>query len=525
MAIHTRFLSAALAVSLLVTAGCTPSKGKEAEAAAPCTPSPTATVLVTAAPTKTPVPTATPVPDPLLKAWHLTDRDLTLTLQPGGGYEALWHDRSARGSFEAREGLLTLTSSAGLQQTLSYVCDGSTLTLMQRGQEPLVLTAAADSAFTLSPNEAGALSEGLGENAPAIDLVYVNKGVVTVELVPGTAAKDYCMTCLSTPLVENSKNWMAVEGDVFTTFKYDGSYNLFIRDEQGRISDPWPFVVDSGYTYIIRSEGLTSLKTPLEETVAAAGSSVEELNRAVAEDISEAGFYTRMGAITSGVSAVSRMAELGYSIPYQGQGKYQDRDDWGFNPLWGSRLQHPTEDGNGKYYFTGMQCVGSIVWALKQAGLDISNGSTGWDIGRLGELQRSNDNKIKHYQAKSGDFVQVNKHYEMVLDRIDTDQDGEADSFLFYEMMAPHLTFLILTYRNVQGRNWFNMDAMYNNQGRRSDRNRIWVGTSHIPAEDFPDYLQAAQKASDETRALNRFARICGLMGLNENFPTWEDEA
>jgi hypothetical protein len=290
------------------------------------------------------------------------------------------------------------------------------------------------------------------EAASEIAFAYVNAAIVTVEMRNGAIAEDYCFTCLSTPPTEQSPDWIPVHASVFRVFKYDGAYNIFVRDEQGNVSAPYPIRVDSGYTYNIRSEGLTWLKTPLKETVEAAGSSVEALEDAITRDIAEAGFYTREGGVTSAVSAVSHMAELGYSIPYQGGGKYQDEHEWGLNPAWGSKLDHPTKDGNGKYYYSGMQCVGSITWAMKQAGLNTNNESTGWKIGQLGAINRSNDNKIKYDRARSGDFVQVNAHYELVVDRLDTDGDGKADSYLLYEMCAPHLTFLILTFRTMRGR-------------------------------------------------------------------------
>ncbi len=355
-----------------------------------------------------------------------------------------------------------------------------------------------------------------GSDDPAIAYAYADKAVVTVELAPGTEASEYCFTCLDTPPAEDSYDWLPVEGDPFRAFKYDGDYYIFVRDSQGRVSDPYPLSVRSGYIYPIHGGGLTALRQPLSEMLAEAGTSVQALNEAVTEDIVRAGIYTRMGAVTSTASAVSHMAELGYTIPYQGEGKYQDKDDWGFNPDWGARLKFPTNDGNGTYYFTGMQCVGSIVWALKQAGLDISNGATGWQIGRLGEVSRNRDNKIKYYQARSGDFIQVNHHYEMVMDRVDTDGDGTADTFLLYEMESPHLTFLLLPFTTVRYRDYFNMDAVYANQGRLNVKNRIWQGTSHIPQEDFPSWLTAALEHADEDRALDRLMRSLGLIGASE---------
>ena len=523
---------AALVLALLLgLTACTPRGASVSAAATPAppaqetamptdvpetaTPRPTAVPTPEPTPTPTPEPTATPVPDPLVQTWSYEGTGFSLTLQGDGAYRAVLPDRESAGRYTAESGLLSFTAEDGRSTTISYICDGRTLTLIQKGQSDLTLAAAPATAFSLAPNEPGVLPAAQADG-PVIAYAYAAKAVVTVELQEGTEATEYCFSCLDTPPAENSRDWLPVDGNPFRVFKYDGEYFLYVRDEQGRVSDPYPITVNSGYLYPIRAKGLSALRTPLAEMAEAAGTSVMTMNEAVAADIAQAGVYTREGAVTSAVSAISHMAELGYTIPYQGAGKYQEKDDWGFNPEWGAKLKRPTKDGNGVYWYTGMQCVGSIVWALKQAGLDISNASTGWEIGRLGEVKHHRDNKIKHYQLRSGDFIQVNKHYEMVVDRLDTDKDGTADSFLLYEMEAPHLSFLILTFRNVQGRTHFNMDAVYANQGRLNTRNRIWQGTSHIPKEDFPPWLTNALEHADEDRALNRLARSLGLVGASE---------
>ena len=103
------------------------------------------------------------------------------------------------------------------------------------------------------------------------------------------------------------------------------------------------------------------------------------------------------------------------------------------------------------------------------------------------------------------------------MDRVDTDKDGEADAFLLYEMEAPHLSLLLLKFRVIQGRDHFNMDAVYSDQGRLSPKNRIWQGTSHIPKEDFPPWLTAALEHAEENRALDRLTRSLGLIGAEDH--------
>ena len=142
----------------------------------------------------------------------------------------------------------------------------------------------------------------------------------------------FCANAVSDTPDEKSKDWLPVTGDPFKTFKYDGNYYIFLRDEEGRVSEPYPLTVDSGYLYPIKAEGLSALRTPLAEMTEAAGTSVMALNEAVAADVARAGIYTREGAVTSAISAVSHMAELGYTIPYQGQGKYQDKTSGASTP-------------------------------------------------------------------------------------------------------------------------------------------------------------------------------------------------
>lgn len=520
--IGKRGIGLMLAAMLLLPMACVPMQSEkmtaEAEptaAAVLMTPVPTPTPSPTPSPTPTPEPTATPIPDPMAKEWCVQDGAFTLRLEPDGSYQASYGERQVSGTYTAADGFLTFHTETGHVDAVPYRTDGLTLTVAYPGQAELTLAAAGEDAFAVSPEPMGTVTPD-PDAVLEIAFAYVNDAIVTVELKDGAVAEDYCFTCLETPPPENASDWIPVHASTFRVFKYDGDYNIFVRDAEGRISAPYPIRVVSGYTYVIRSEGLTSLKTPLAETVEAAGSSVDALNNAITADIAEAGFYSRLGAVTSAVSAVSHMAELGYSIPYQGEGKYQNEEEWGLNPEWGAKLKFPTKDGNGTYYYTGMQCVGSITWAMKQAGLNTNNASTGWKIGLLGEIKRSKDNKIKCEQAKSGDFIQVNSHYEMIVDRLDTDGDGMADSFLLYEMCAPHLTFLILTFRNVRGRMFFNMDGVYNNTGRLSGKNRFWQ-TYWIPTEVMPERMQTAYAKADQNRALDRLMRGTGLVGAEES--------
>ena len=88
----------------------------------------------------------------------------------------------------------------------------------------------------------------------------------------------------------------------------------------------------------------------------------------------------------------------------------------------------------------------------------------------------------------------------MVVDRLDTDGDGADDSYLTYEMNAPHLAFLVLTFRQVRYRTFYDMEAVFEDAGRLRDEARFWPGSYFIP-----------QAAGGQRRALSRLLCALGL--------------
>lgn len=518
-------------LAALLACGCgAPAAAPEATAipgaaAAQATPEPETVALFVA----TPEVTATPEPDPLVGRWTDARGGFVLTLAADGSFVAEQGGGSASGRYTAGAGTLTLEPDGLPAYAVGYALDGDALRLAQDGQAALPLMregaagagdalAATDPAATDPATPGGATTEPIATDpatpdpgAPVIACAYARRGVVHVELAAGGAAA-YAFTVVETQPAADSPDWADAGGARrFSAFKSDGDYFLWVRGADGSVSEPYPVAVRSGYRYVLRAEGLEALTEPLDGFLEAKGSSVDALNAAIAEDVADAGLYTRCGVVTAAVSLVSRLAEYGVSAPYQGRGAYQDEEDWGVNPDWGARLRTPTTDGNGTYYYTGMQCVASIVWAYKQAGVNLSNSAAGSAIGTCGEREKRGDNEIGFDEGQSGDIVQNGGHYLMIVDRLDTDGDGTDDSYLTYEMNAPHLAFLVLTFRQVRYRTFFGMDAVFENAGRLRDKARFWEDTFHIPDTAFPAYLTEAAAGSGARRALDRLLAALGL--------------
>jgi hypothetical protein len=99
----------------------------------------------------------------------------------------------------------------------------------------------------------------------------------------------------------------------------------------------------------------------------------------------------------------------------------------------------------------------------------------------------------------------------MVVDRLDRNGDGTDDAYLTYEMCAPDLTFLILTFKTVRGRDFFSMDAFFDNTGRNTKKAEYWKDTFRIPFDELPEYLQEAQQTEETDRHFNQLLTELGF--------------
>ena len=477
-----------------------PSAAAESEVSVSVTPSdedlvnvvtvntPTPSPEPTEAPT--PEPTATPEPNPYAGIWTIEDMPFSLELKNDGTYVVSSMDEERTGTFTSDQTGVELHVDEERVVKLTYY---SRMDVMKTGDFKLI----RDDLILYSRQD-GIPVTFVAEND---DLTVSVRGAVVETIAKdGKQLQQYCFTKKGLIPPKNSRDWFDVSesgnpSEKMRVYKYDGDYTLYTRDAEGNEFQPIDVTVVSGFRYPIRAEGLDYVRTSVRTLLANKNVTIDDMNRAISKDIVAAGLYTRAGAVTSGVSLISHMAEYGLSVVYQGHGAYQAARDWGVNPEWGSKLANPTSDANGTYYYTGMQCVASIVWAYKQAGLNLVSEAHS-AIGTLGERERSRDNKISYDRAESGDIIKTSTgHYQMVIDRLDQNGDGVDDSYLTYEMWAPHLTMLILTFKSVHGREFFSMDAFFDNTGRNMKKAEYWKNTFRIPLNEMPAYLQEAQQA------------------------------
>lgn len=343
-----------------------------------------------------------------------------------------------------------------------------------------------------------------GEEALQVETLYVEGGVVRFTTSRPIAA--CCFTRVNIEPAIDSPDWIEKAGQEFSYFKYDGEYYLWLKDENGTISAPYPFTVTSGYHYYIDAEGLSPLYTPAEEVL-----DLNDANAYIYQQAVEAGLYTREGVLSAGAAVLSYLGERGYALPYQSGGTFQDEADWGISPSFGSKLPAPITDANGVYNNYGMHCVAAIVWTYKLAGINLSSTWCHWRIFELGASACEGDNQIAYNKAIGGDIAFTGTHTLMIFDRLDKDGDGLDDTYLCYEMRAPSLLIMERSIEGMRYLSFYSMETVFQNQCPFANYSRFWPGTLRIPEEAFPELLQEAIAQFGQKKAAQHFLASMGI--------------
>lgn len=477
------------------------------------TPTPTNTPVPTNTPA--PTPTATPVPNPYVGVWTIEDMPFSLELRNDNTYLITVSEREKEGSYTFGTNSVTLSVPNDKTMELHYYAKADILKIddFKLIRDDLVFYFDINVVPVSFQNENDDLA------------VTVRGSVVEAQAKNGKQIRSYCFTGAGLTPPEQSRDWFDadVHGSISNTlriFKYDGSYTLWTVDTDGESLAPIEVTVASGVRYATRPDGIDFLRQPLRGFLRERNTGTDELNRAVCLDVIAAGLYTRAGAVTAGVSLISALSKYGYSVGHQENGTYQAAQEWGVNPLWGYKLSVPEEEEETEEEetdreetsesYVGLGSAACIVWAYKQAGLNLC-ADAHTPITALGEREDVHDNRIDADRAESGDIIENDGQYSMVIDRIDQNGDGADDAYLLYEMGEELLTMRILSF--IQAKEWtvYSMDAYFDGTGRNVDRIVYWENTFRIPKEELPLYVLETMES--EAIHLN-FMHLIGKLGF-----------
>lgn len=482
------------------------------------TPTPTSTPEPTDTPT--PTPTATPVPNPYVGVWTIEDMPFSLELRDDNTYLITVSDREREGAYTFGTNSVTLTGANGDSVELHYYSKADTLKIddFKLIRDDLVFFYDISSIPVSFQNENDDVA------------VTVRGSVVEAEAKNGKQIRSYCFTGAGLTPPEQSRDWFDTDDrgedlNRVRVFKYDGAYTLWTIDTDGEPLTPIEVTVASGTRYTIGSEGIDFLRKPLRAFLRERDTGTDELNRSMCREVLAAGLYTRAGAVTAGVSLVSALSKYGYSVGRQENGTYQAAQEWGVNPMWGYELSAPEADEDEEEeeaaeeesdlivtseFYAGLGSAASIIWAYRQAGLNLC-ADVYTPITALGEREDVHDNRIDADRAESGDILENDGEYSMVVDRLDQNGDGADDAYLLYEMGKELLTVQILPFKQAQAWTAYSMDAFFDGRGRNVDRIIYWENTFKIPKEELPLYV--LETIDSEETQLN-FMQLIGKLGF-----------
>ena len=327
-------------------------------------------------------------------------------------------------------------------------------------------------------------------SSPAVTDLWADGAVVHLFAEGDAPITDYCFSSRDVVPDAAHPDWRPCDGEA-VVFKSDGTYYVRVRDESGAVSEAETVTVVSGFPYRLEAEGLDHLTEPIGDYLAGYGDSIDQFNAYLAEQAVHTGLYSRAAVAVVATAFVSRLAEYGTTLSYQPSGNYSRETDWGVSPAWGTRLKTSESDRQGVYRHAGLNCSTVIVWAYKQAGLNLVGQAKRFCIGDTGCVMRQNDNVAPLDDGDTGDIIATKTgHVMMILDRVDADGDGLSDSYLVLEMESPYLKLKLRDLHSIRMCTLYRMDAFFHDTGAYRKFVRFWPDSFRIPIDALPAYYR-----------------------------------
>ena len=478
----------------------------------PAADAPVAETAVRAEETAVPVKeTASPVPSPTATPYQPT--------------ELYAYDGTSRLTLTFTDPETAVLSDPESSVTFLYELSGDTVSFKKEGSGDVLLTGSyPDGSFVLqdaagyslsfseSPetvSDAGLTRPSSDGSGLSVTDLFVKNGVVS--LLFSATAGSVCFTSAERVPDAKSPDWIPCGSDTFRIFKTDGDYFIYFTDENGEIHGPESCSVVTGLSY--DKSSVSTIHMPVSEFLASNGTSLDEINRQIADSAADAGIYSRAGVAAAAVSLVGLLASYQAAVPYQGPGRYADKEPWGIPSKWGTELEKADHDFNGVYHYAGLHCAASTVWAYKQSCLNLV--STRDSLALYGYGRHSGnyrDNIIPLEYCQAGDVLKTSTtHTMMIVDRLDTDSDGSDDAYLVLEMVNPIMTLSVRYFRSIRSCTAYDMSAVFENTGDERRFLDYWPDSYLIPEAEWPEYVRESYRLSPVRLSLAHIKASAGL--------------
>lgn len=166
--------------------------------------------------------------------------------------------------------------------------------------------------------------------------------------------------------------------------------------------------------YTLSSDGHTILHQPLDQFLEDNGTSLEEFNKLIADNVDDAGFGTRAGVVAAAVTLIGELGDnYGVRVPYYWGGGHYDGVIIGAHHYWGSDPDCTTYANNQTYDYCGLDCSGFVPWAIKNGGFGMNQ----MLAGDFKDIKGAEKVTLKSNQAvlQPGDLLESEGHIVLVV--------------------------------------------------------------------------------------------------------------
>ena len=210
--------------------------------------------------------------------------------------------------------------------------------------------------------------------------------------------------------------------------------------------------------YTLSSDGHTILHQPLDQFLDDNGTSLEEFNKLIENNVDDAGFGTRAGVVAAAVTLIGELGDnYGVKVPYYWGGGHYDGVIIGAHHYWGSDPDCTTYANNQTYDYCGLDCSGFVPWAIKNGGFKMSQ----MLAGDFKNIRGAEKVTLKSNQAvlQPGDLLESEGHIVLVVGI-----DEEANKYICAEASGNQAG-VLFTRRSFKDSGYWgvNMDGYYGN--------------------------------------------------------------
>lgn len=209
--------------------------------------------------------------------------------------------------------------------------------------------------------------------------------------------------------------------------------------------------------YVLSSDGHEILHQDLSSFLQSKGTSLDEFNSLIAQNVEKAGSGTRAGVVAA---AVTLIAELGNNynvkVPYFWGGGHESAINDYAKANWGSSSCY-TYANSQSYNYCGLDCSGFVPWAIRNGGFNMSWARLAGDFQNISGAKRVSLSNSAVLQP--GDLLESSGHIVLVVgvdegssQYICAEAAGNKDGVLFTRRAF-----------NSSGYWGVNMDGYYNN--------------------------------------------------------------